>query len=375
MQHRFRCLTAAVATAAAVAGAALLLAPAAAAAPRAKTTTVKVDMGDGGCPAKLAAKAGPVTFKVTNSGSGGATEFEVLSTDDQIIGEVENVVPGLTREFSLTVRAGKYTLYCPGGDREKGTFTVTGTADTELGAAQRSAVATYRAYLQSQAARLVPLTKAFTDAVDAGDVEAAKAAYVAARMPYERVEPVAETFGDLDPRIDARQGDVPDDEWMGFHKIEQALWVDGTTAGLTDVTQALDADVQKLANLIPDVELQPAAIANGAVELLNEVSAKKITGEEERYSHTDLDDFQANVEGSQAAFEAVKPLLAAKRAKLADSIEAKFAAVLAALTPYRPGATFVAYTALTADDTKTLSQAVDALAEPLSKVSKQVVHK
>ncbi len=184
---------------------------------------------------------------------------------------------------------------------------------------------------------------------------------------------MAETFGDLDPQIDARDGDVPAKEWGGFHKIEKALWVDGTTAGLSETTEELNEHVERLASLIPDVELQPAGIANGAVELLNEVSSSKITGEEERYSHTDLDDFQANVEGSQAAFDAVKPLLSAKNATLVSTIDARFAAVLAALAPYRQGATFTSYTSLTKNDTKSLAQAVDALAEPLSKVSKRVV--
>ena len=80
-------------------------------------------------------------------------------------------------------------------------------------------------------------TKAFTDAVDRGNVEQAKALYAPARVAYERIEPVAETFGDLDPEIDAREGDVPKKEWGGFHYIEQKLWVDGTTDGLTVVHQ------------------------------------------------------------------------------------------------------------------------------------------
>ncbi|MFN8024997.1 MAG: iron uptake system protein EfeO [Acidimicrobiia bacterium] len=372
MHSPARRITAILVSAATVAAAVALLAPAAGAVPQAKTKTVKVEIDDDGCPATLKAKAGPVTFEVENTGSGEVSEFEVLS-GNRIIGEIENVAPGLTREFSLTLKAGRYTTYCPGGDREKGRLTVTGTADTRLTGAEQTAVDTYRAYLVDQAAQLVALTKTFTTAVDAGDVEGAKAAYVAARMPYERIEPVAETFGDLDPKIDAREGDVPAKDWEGFHKIEQALWVDGSTAGLTEVTADLNEDVQTLANLIPDVELQPAGIANGAVELLNEVSASKITGEEERYSHTDLDDFQANVEGSQAAFEAVKPLLAAKKADLADDIDAEFAAVFTALAPYKAGATFVSYTTLTKDDTKALAQVVDTLAESLSQVSKQVV--
>jgi iron uptake system component EfeO len=338
----------------------------------AKSNTVKVDIDDDGCPAKLTIKSGPTTFKVTNSGSGDVSEFEILK-GDSIVGEVENVAPGLNKEFSLTLKPGNYNTLCPGGsEHSKGKIVVKGKI-AKLTAAAQSAVDRYRQYLEAQTAELVTSTKAFTDAVDSGNLEQAKALYASSRAPYERIEPVAETFGDLDAEIDAREGDVPKKEWEGYHYIEKKLWVDGTTDGLEEYTEELNEHVEQLSNLVKDVELQPGGIANGAVELLNEVSASKITGEEERYSHTDLVDFEANVQGAQAAFDAVKPILQTKDTELVTEIEAKFAAVMTALEPYRRGTTFVLYTDLTKDDTKALSQAIDTLAEPLSQVGKHVV--
>jgi iron uptake system component EfeO len=338
----------------------------------ATTATVKVEIDDDGCPASLKIKAGPTNFQVTNTGSGDVSEFEVLS-GKRIIGEVENVAPGLNREFSLTLKPGRYSTLCPGGSKHStGTLVVTGAA-AKLSAEGKAAVERYRTYLGAQTAELVTATKAFTDAVDRGDLEQARALYAPSRVAYERIEPVAETFGDLDPEIDAREGDVPAKEWGGYHYLEKKLWVDGTTDGLTSYTKDLNENVATLQNLVEDVELQPGAIANGAVELLNEVSASKITGEEERCSHTDLVDFEANVQGSKAAFDAVKTILGQKNPTLAADIEAKFTAVDTALAPHKTGTTFVIYTDLTLDDTKALAQAIDALAEPLSKVGKQVV--
>ena len=338
----------------------------------AKRANVKVEISDDGCPAKLTVKAGPTTFKVSNSGSGDVSEFEILK-GDSIIGEVENVAPGLNKEFSLTLKAGTYKTKCPGGSKHSTGKLVVKGATAKLTAAGQTAVDQYRAYLEQQTAELVTATKAFTDAVDAGNLDQAKRLYAPSRIAYERIEPVAETIGDLDPKIDAREGDVPKQDWGGYHYIEQKLWVDGTTDGLSEYTEELKEHVEQLSNLVKDVELQPGTIANGAVELLNEVSASKITGEEERYSHTDLVDFEANVQGAQAAFEAVKPILEAKNAKLAADVTAKFAAVTAALQPHRTGATFVSYTDLTTSDTKALAQVIDTLAEPLSQVGKQVV--
>ena len=138
-----------------------LVAPAAAA----KATDVKVVINDEGCPAKLSTKAGPTTFKVSNEGNGDVSEFEVLS-GNRIIGEVENIAPGLSGHFSLTLKAGDYTTACPGGSKHaKGKLVVTGTAGTKLSAPQQAAVDQYRAYLVDQSAQLVTATKAFTDAV------------------------------------------------------------------------------------------------------------------------------------------------------------------------------------------------------------------
>jgi iron uptake system component EfeO len=338
----------------------------------AKTTVVKVNLTDDGCPKVIKTPAGPTNFKVKNVSADSVSEFEVLS-GDRVLGEKENLAPGLSGEFSLTLKPGTYTTYCPGGDREKGKLVVTGTAATKLTPEGQAAVDQYRTYVEAQTAQLVAATKTFVDAVKAGDIAAAKAAYTPARIPYEAIEPVAETFGDLDPKIDARAGDVPAKQFGGFHKIEQALYVKGDLTGMDEVAEGLEENVATLSNLVQDVQLEPAAIANGAVELLNEVSASKITGEEERYSHTDLVDFLANVQGSQAAFDAVKPIIATSDAAFVAQIEQRFADVYATLAPYGSGTQFVSYTDLTKADTKKLSESIDALAEPLSQVAKKVV--
>jgi iron uptake system component EfeO len=343
---------------------------------------VNVKLTKKGCsPARIGVKAGPTTFNVVNDGADAVTEFEVLD-GGKILGEKENLTPGLSGKFSLTLKEGKYVTYCPGGSTdERGALVVGGGAAAKAttpqdAALSRQAVTAYKTYVAQETAQLVVATTAFENAVKAGDIEQAKQLYPTARQHYEAVEPIAESFGDLDPEIDAREGDVPDAQFGGFHRIEKALWQDGTTEGMAPVAQKLEKDVTELKEKVETVKLEPATIANGAVELLNEVSTSKITGEEERYSHLDLVDFQANVDGAKAAFDAVKPLLAAKDASTANEITERFADVNTALAAYKNGSgqyDFVLYTQLTPDDTKKLSAAVDALAEPLSQVAKQVV--
>jgi iron uptake system component EfeO len=331
------------------------------------------ELTDAGCvPNSAKAPAGPITFDVENAGTSKVTELEVMD-GDTILGEVENLSEGFNGSFSLTLEQGEYTLYCPGGDDERGTLTISGKLKTEGSPEVEAAISQYREYLEKNTAALVAATAPFVAAVEAGDVEKAKSLYAAARIPYEKVEPVAESFGDLDPRIDARVNDVAPAEFSGFHRIEKALWVEDTTAGMTPVAKQLLADVEELQSKVKSVELQAVQIANGANELLGEVSASKITGEEERYSHIDLVDFEANVEGAEAAFEAVQPLVEEKDPELVKQIEAGFEDVYTSLEPYRKGEGFVYYTELSKADTRKLAQKIDALAEELSQVPALIV--
>lgn len=334
-------------------------------------SVVQARITDAGCePARIEAPAGPVTFRVEASGSGRVTEFEVLD-GTSILGEVENLVPGISREFSLTLEPGTYVTYCPNGSSsERGELVVTGRASTTpVHAAQQAAVRTYREYALEQADELVRRTDRFTAAVLAGDVAGARALYAPAREPWERIEPIAESLAGLDPAIDAREGDVPAATWGGFHRIEQALWVRDTTAGMAPVARRLQSDVRRARAVVRSAKLQPAQIANGAKGLLDEVAASKVTGEEDRYSHTDLWDFAANVAGSKAAFTALRPLLEDRDPALARQVAARFAIVNRTLDRYRRADGFVPFTALTPAQTRELARQIDDLAEPVGRMA------
>ncbi len=343
---------------------------------------VTLTLTDQGCaPQPASVPAGPVVFTVTNSGTAKVTEGEVQK-DNRILGEKENITPGLSGDFSLRLDPGTYTVYCPGAAQDAAQLTVTGQggqAQAPADASTATATASYKQYVIDQVGQLVPATKGFTDAVRAGDVAGAQRAYAPARYHYEQIEPVAESFGDLDPAIDQRIADVaPGQEWTGFHRIEQALWVNHTTAGMAPVADKLDADVAKLQTLVATAEYQPAQLANGASELLTEVSTSKVTGEEDAYSHTDLSDFDANIAGAQKAFELLEPSLRTKDAALATQLQARFTGITDELAPFRTGEaapgvpSYVDYSTVSDPQRRVLADRVNALAEPLSQVSGKV---
>jgi iron uptake system component EfeO len=238
------------------------------------------------------------------------------------------------------------------------------------GSSIKEATDNYRKYVIEQTDLFVKSTGEFAAAVKSGDMSKAQQLYAPSRMYYERIEPIAESFGDLDPDIDAREGDVDDKAWRGFHRIEKGLWEGKTTKGQEGYADQLISDSKLLRAKVESVEIDANVLVTGAVGLLNEVSATKVTGEEERYSHTDLYDLVANVEGSNKIFDLLKPELQKKDADLAKKIEEKFANLNKELAPFKKGDGFVLYNELTKEQTKKISQAVDALAEPLSNMGK-----
>jgi iron uptake system component EfeO len=335
--------------------------------------SIAVAATDTGCAvATTSLPAGTHRFQVTNKGAR-VTEFEVLGGGGRILAEVENISPGTSRTLLVDLPAGSYQAAClPGmaGPGIRSTLTVTGAA--QPGAADQrlaDAATAYTGYVREQVATLQQQTAAFAAAVRAGDVAQAQALYPVARTSYERVEPVAESFGDLDPEIDARENDVAQGSpWTGFHVLEKALWTGGDLAAAGPVADELVRDVGRLAAEVQTLQLAPLDMANGALGLLDEIAKSKVTGEEDRYSHTDLWDFSANLEGSQQAVQSLRPVVADRDPALATALDQQFAATRAALDRYRSGGGFVPYTDLTTEQTRGLSDAVNALAAQVSRV-------
>lgn len=340
---------------------------------------IAVEASDDACKvAKTEAGTGNVTFEVTNKGTK-VTEFYLYAEGDRILGEVENIGPGLTRKLIVEVtESGKFQTACkPGmkGDGIRGDFTVTGDAkkSTDGNALLAEATKSYGRYVNSQADQLLVKTEEFVNAVKAKKVDDAKALFPVSRLYWERIEPVAESFGDLDPKIDGREDVIEEGmAFTGFHRLEKDLWESGLQADSDKIADQLLVDVKEIVSKAKAVELTPVQLANGAKELLDEVATGKITGEEDRYSHTDLWDFRANVDGSQAAIAALRPVVEQKDKALVSTLDEKFKALDEALEKHRKGDGFKLYTELSQDEVKALAEAVDALGEPVSKVAEVV---
>ena len=337
------------------------------------------------------APAGTIQFEVLNNGEA-STEFYILANDGmRVVGEVENIGPGLSRNLLIQAPAGTYYTVCKPGGTVAGignaAFTVTESgAQVELSADTQAlvdiAATNYASYVRNEIDQLTTGTQEFAAAYVAGDVDTARALYAPTRMHWERVETVAESFGDLDPKLDLREADLEEgQEWTGWHAIEKDLCPQDAEPGFQPYDQAkrerlagqLVTDTLTLQSNVQDLSFDLPQLTNGAIGLLDEVATGKVTGEEEKWSHTDLWDFQANVDGAAVLYAGVRDIVVKKNPELATQLDEEFALLQDLLDAQRRGDSFTYYNNLTSAQIKALADQVNALAEPLNQLTAALV--
>ncbi|MCQ4625628.1 peptidase M75 family protein [Corynebacterium sp. CCUG 69979] len=318
----------------------------------ADTEEVQVTVADDTCEVSDdEADSGKVTFEVTNDG-GRETDFFVLAEDGlRVVGTRGGVVPEETAELAVELQPGSYLTACRMGEYgllfAQSEFTVSGDEVEYAEANNRrkgNARENYIAFVQNEAAEMLPKTVEFAEAYASGNDERAKELYPAARSHYKRIEPIAERFGLLDARIDATEVEYTDQadelieadstftEWLGFHRLEKDLWPpaegdensDGTPASENwepstpqerrELADALIADVEQLHGTVNEDSFLASdditidTIASGALTVLDRMAETAATGEENWWSQTDVSDLKANTEGTRVVFDTVADL-------------------------------------------------------------------
>nr|CBX81002.1 UPF0409 protein ycdO precursor [Erwinia amylovora ATCC BAA-2158] len=336
---------------------------------------VKVSVNDRQCePMTLKVAAGKTQFIIKNNSQKGL-EWEILK-GVMVVEERENIAPGFTQKMTANLEPGEYDMTCGLLSNPKGKLIVKAGDSHQANDGKPDLlqlvgpIANYKLYVTQEVAQLVAATKAFTDAVKTGDVNKAKALYAPTRQHYERIEPIAELFSDLDGAIDAREDDfekkAEDPAFTGFHRLEKVLFADNTTKGMDKFADQLYKNVLDLQTRINELAFPPGKVVGGAAGLIEEIAASKISGEEDRYSRTDLWDFKANIDGAQKIVNLLRPLVEKADPQLLAKVDANFNKVDTILTRYRTKEGYESYDKLTDADRNALKGPITALAEDLS---------
>ncbi|WP_406416889.1 EfeM/EfeO family lipoprotein [Streptomyces sp. NBC_00842] len=271
-------------------------------------------------------------FDLRNTSS---TPAEVYLTDPKtgaVYGEVEGLAPGTVRPLRVSLGNGTYAFKCLPDDADA----VTGPTVRITGGTVHSGPAAvpvteqdlipptlaYQKWIQARTVELVKKTDVLRDAVDRGDLAAARAAWLPAHLVYERMGAAYGTFGDADKVINGTNAGlssgVHDADFAGFHRVEYGLWHGESASSLRGPADRLAKAVHALRDSWPTQRMDPADVGLRAHEILENTVQFELTGRTDYGSGTNLATARANLDGTRVLLGYLRPLLKTRQTDLAD---------------------------------------------------------
>ncbi|AVO59421.1 iron uptake system protein EfeO [Pseudomonas chlororaphis] len=326
-------------------------------------------------PNALSVPAGPASFRIVNR-SDRAVEWEILD-GVLVVEERENIAPGLSQVINARLQPGDYAITCGLLSNPRGTLHVTPTAESDAQAKARPSMVAFvgplsefRVYLSSQGTALIKAVSALEQAIQAGDLAQAQALYLPARAAYQRLAPAAQRLGELDNSINARadyfEKREQDPGFVGFHRLEYALFQQRDLSGLAPIAQRLLSDVTRLKQQLLAQSLPPEQLVSLVARAQRSIAeVRASSGEEERYSHSDLNGFAANLETARKVVDLLRPLLAKPAAPLLAQIDSALGALDSQYGALRSAEGYASYDSVGADQRKRIADQAKVLADAL----------
>lgn len=335
---------------------------------------IMININDHSCdPMVLNILAGKNQFIITNN-STRAVEWEILQ-GVMIIEERENIAPGFKQKLTAILDIGEYDMTCGLLSNPKGKIFVKGNMLNmshikNISSSLIHPIQEYKKYVMQEVKKLVLSTKSFITAIKNDNVKLAKKKFASTRKYYERIEVIAELFSDLDTKIDAHENDYEkkdkDPNFRGFHRLEKVLFKYNTTRGIKKYAEYLYYDILTLQKRIEKLIFPPSKVVGGAANLIEEIAFKKISGEENPYSRTDLSDINGNLDGAKKIVNLLSVLISTVNAELLINIDKNFKNIEQILKKYKTNNGYKKYDTLIFDDFKMLQKFINVLSEDLS---------
>ncbi|MFP3927244.1 iron uptake system protein EfeO [Pseudomonas sp. W5-36] len=325
-------------------------------------------------PNSITVPAGKNAFRIVNA-SDRAVEWEILD-GVFVVEERENIVPGLSQIINANLQPGDYAITCGLLSNPRGTLHVTPTAESDAAAKARPSMVAfigplseYRVYLSTQSSALIRATNDLQQAIDSGDLAQAQKAYAPARAAYQRIAPAAQRLSELDNAINARadyyEKREQDPGFGGFHRLEFGLFSQKSVDGLTPVVQKLQADIASLKQQLLAQSIAPEQLASMVVRNMRSIAEVRNNGEEERYSHLDVNGFAANLEGTRKVIDLLRPLLTKTSGDVLKKIDTASTALDDQLLMLKTADGFKPYDQVSTEQRKQIADKAKALADAL----------
>jgi len=323
-------------------------------------------------PNALTVPAGRASFRIVNR-SERAVEWEILD-GVLVVEERENIAPGLSQVINANLQPGDYEITCGLLSNPRGTLHVTPTAASDAAAKTKPSMVAFvgplsefRVYLAVQGSGLIKAVTALNQAIASGDLAQAQAQYLPARAAYQRLAPAAQRLAELDNHINARadyfEKREQDPAFVGFHRLEYALFQQRNLDDVAPIAHRLLADVTELKQQLLAQSLPPEQLVSIVVRNLNSLAEVRAgSGEEERYSHSDLNGFAANAQTARKVVDLLRPMLSKSSADVLANVDQAMSDFDNQLNAFKSADGYVSYDAVTAAQCQQIAAKAKALA-------------
>ncbi len=330
------------------------------------------------------ARAGTQTFTVTNR-SGKPGEINLDNAAGGVVAEIETIGPATTAAMTATLGSGSYTFKCymsgqavtssapvqaTGNAGAPGPAAVTPVTMAELTGPNRA----YQAYVARKLAALAAAVTRVRADLRRGDLAAARRAWLAAQMAWERVGASYNSFGDagvaVDGLPDGLPGGVHDKKFTGLHRLEYGLWHGQRSASLLPVVNELARDAATVRKNLtsPDIAGDPANLPLRAHEILEDALRDHLSGSDDQGGGAAYAETYADLQATRAVLGELSPLIAARAPELLPAARTQMAALRQALLFARVGGHWKRPSATPLAARQRVNAAIGVLLETLSPV-------
>lgn len=329
-------------------------------------------------PATLSVPGGRRSFVIVNR-SDRPIEWEILD-GVMVVAERENIAPGFRSTLEVQLAPGEYAMTCGLLSNPRGRLTVTPSDEAAAVASEVTLrkflgpLSEYRVFVMLEAGQAVERARALRGAIARGDLDAARRAWAEARLPYRRIEPVAQRISDLENAIDPAAaylaGREADPAFTGYHRLEYGLFAQGSTEGLGPVADRLVADLETLSQRLGALSIAPGLMVALPAEAAAQAATAWIPSGEDPWAHQDLPELAASLDGIAKPAGLLAPIAAGVDPALPGQIDAALKAARDALAAAEAEAAQAGggYDRLPAERREALAAAFNGLAETLGRL-------
>lgn len=327
-------------------------------------------------PMEIAVAAGRRSFEIEN-GSDRPIEWEILD-GVMVVAERENILPGFRQTLSVNLAPGEYAMTCGLLTNPRGVLRVTHSEEWASNSAKiglrdfLGPLGEYKVYLIRESSAAIAGAEALQGVIAAGDLAAAQAAWIAARAPYRRIEPLAFRLSDMgnaiDPLAELLEGREADPGFTGYHRLEYGLFAERSVDGLAPFAEALVADLTELKARLSGFTVSPSLLISLPGDMARRLGDGKIEHGEDLYSGADLQDIAASLDGIAKLAGLLGGVIAPVDPALKDEAAAAVEKTRAALDGLKVGDGFPPYDRVDESARKTLAASFSELAATLARL-------